>query len=44
VVRQGDSADGQTMSWPTLREQSIDWYRRQGIDFTQLNKTFMEKK
>jgi len=39
-VRQGNDAAGQRLSWSSLREQSIDWYRRQGIDFSQLNQTF----
>ena len=28
------------MEWPTLRQHSIDWYRRQGIDFSELNRKF----
>ena len=39
-VRRATRLPASTMDWSTLREQSIDWYRRQGIDFTQLNKTF----
>jgi NADH-quinone oxidoreductase subunit D len=42
-VRSDADATPETMSWPALRSQSIDWYRQQGIDFTQLNKTFMKK-
>jgi NADH-quinone oxidoreductase subunit D len=29
-----------TMNWSALRSYSIDWYRRRGIDFSQLNKKF----
>jgi NADH-quinone oxidoreductase subunit D len=43
-VRASDHAAGQPMDWSTLREQSIDWYRRQGIDFSQLNRTFMKER
>jgi membrane-bound hydrogenase subunit alpha len=28
------------MGWETLRQRGIEWHRRQGIDFTQLNKDF----
>jgi NADH-quinone oxidoreductase subunit D len=28
------------MNWSALRSHSIDWYRGQGIDFSQLNKKF----
>jgi Ni,Fe-hydrogenase III large subunit len=37
VREQGNSTAG-TMSWPTLHTYSIDWYRKQGIDFAELNK------
>jgi membrane-bound hydrogenase subunit alpha len=30
----------QTMNWPSLHQYGIDWYRKQGIDFTDLNKKF----
>jgi len=39
VREQGNSTAG-TMSWPTLHSYSIDWYRKQGIDFAELNKKF----
>jgi NADH-quinone oxidoreductase subunit D len=28
------------IDWPTLRSYSIDWYRRRGIDFSELNRKF----
>jgi len=28
------------MDWAAIREHGIEWYRRQGIDFTNLNATF----
>ncbi|MDD4900389.1 MAG: nickel-dependent hydrogenase large subunit [Candidatus Omnitrophica bacterium] len=36
-LRQVDSKDKKTMNWQTLREYSIDWHRKQGIDFKKLN-------
>jgi membrane-bound hydrogenase subunit alpha len=35
-----DISAPQTLTWPALHDQSIEWYRKCGIDFTQLNKTF----
>jgi NADH-quinone oxidoreductase subunit D len=35
-----DISAPQTLTWPALHDQSIEWYRKKGIDFTQLNKTF----
>jgi membrane-bound hydrogenase subunit alpha len=29
-----------TLQWEQLRQYGIDWYRRRGIDFTELNNTF----
>jgi NADH-quinone oxidoreductase subunit D len=29
-----------TMTWPQLHSYSIEWHRRQGIDFSELNKKF----
>ncbi|MDD4183634.1 MAG: NADH dehydrogenase subunit, partial [Candidatus Omnitrophica bacterium] len=28
----------EVMEWQALRSYSIDWYKKQGIDFTKLNK------
>jgi hypothetical protein len=28
------------MTWPALRSYSIEWYRKQGVDFSELNKNF----
>ncbi len=36
VVRDGVS--GKNLSWPSLREYSIDWYRKRGVDFADLNR------
>jgi NADH-quinone oxidoreductase subunit D len=44
LLRRSDGTTGQTLSWSAVREQSIDWYRRQGIDFSQLNTTFRIRK
>jgi NADH-quinone oxidoreductase subunit D len=35
-----DNGQAGTMDWPALRTYGIDWYRRQGIDFSDLNKKF----
>jgi len=37
-----DSNNGQagTMDWPALRSYSIEWYRKQGTDFSELNRKF----
>ena len=40
AVKNSDNRSPETMDWPTLHSYSIDWYRRQGIDFTELNKNF----
>jgi NADH-quinone oxidoreductase subunit D len=29
-----------TMEWSQLRTYGIDWYRKQGLDFTELNRKF----
>ncbi len=39
AVRDGESAPG-TMSWEQIRTHGIEWYRRQGIDMTDLNRRF----
>ena len=35
-----DNVEPQVMNWPSLHTYSIDWYRRQGIDFSELNRKF----
>ena len=40
AVRDTDNSRKNSMNWPTLRTYSIDWYRRQGIDFSELNRKF----
>lgn len=39
-VRDANGSAAGVMSWPALHSYSIDWYRRQGIDFSALNKKF----
>ena len=39
-VRTPDNKTGNIMTWPALHSYSIDWYRRCGIDFSELNKKF----
>jgi NADH-quinone oxidoreductase subunit D len=36
IVR--DGASDSSLLWPSLREYSIDWYRKRGVDFTDLNR------
>ena len=38
-----DNNKNETINWQTLRSYSIDWYRKQGIDFGKLNKKFQDK-
>ncbi|MFZ0033896.1 MAG: nickel-dependent hydrogenase large subunit [Sedimentisphaerales bacterium] len=40
AVRNTDNNDKNTMNWPALRSYSIDWYRKCGIDFSDLNRRF----
>lgn len=35
VVNQ-DNAKTELMTWKALRDYSVDWYRKQGVDFTKL--------
>ncbi len=39
MIRINGAADGrkQTLSWQDLHEHGLDWYRKQGVDFTELN-------
>jgi membrane-bound hydrogenase subunit alpha len=39
-IRDADSGDKNIMTWPALRSYSIEWHRKQGIDFSDLNKKF----
>lgn len=36
-------SDKNILSWQTLRNQSIQWHKNNGIDFTSLNKKLMER-
>ncbi len=38
-----DNADKSTLTWQSLRLQSIQWYKNRGVDFTPLNKKLMER-
>jgi len=40
VLREQDCSRGKIISWPALHAYSIEWHRKQGIDFTELNKNF----
>ena len=33
-----DNGRTDRMDWPTLQTYGIEWYRRQGIDFSELNR------
>ncbi len=39
-LRDSDSGSKNYMTWPALRSYSIEWHRKQGIDFSDLNKKF----
>jgi len=39
-ISTADKDDKTFMSWPKLRTYSIEWYSRQGVDFSDLNKKF----
>ena len=40
AVNRDNEKSPEVMNWSTLRSYSIDWYRRQGVDFSRLNKKF----
>ena len=40
VIRNVAAGPQGRMDWAAIRVYGIEWYRRQGIDFTNLNKTF----
>ena len=39
-ITKTDNEQKELMDWPTLHTYSVNWYRRQGIDFTELNRKF----
>jgi membrane-bound hydrogenase subunit alpha len=39
-VRDSDNKTQNTMTWPSLHSYSVEWHRRRGIDFTDLNRKF----
>ncbi len=46
MIRVNGAAAGQKQifSWQDLHKYSLDWYRKQGVDFTDLNKKLQQKK
>ena len=42
-VGYSDNFKNEIINWQTLRSYSINWYRKQGIDFSGLNKKFQDK-
>jgi len=44
TVEDPDRRTPGVMTWPQLRQYSLDWHRRRGVDFTHLNKTFRTDK
>jgi NADH-quinone oxidoreductase subunit D len=40
LTRDLNSEQVNTMDWPTLRTYGIEWYRKQGLDFSELNRKF----
>jgi len=40
IALREDGGSKRTMDWLSLRSYSIDWHRKRGIDFTDLNKRF----
>ncbi len=43
-LRDADGGRETTLSWPALRAQSLAWYRKQGVDFAELNKKMLNNK
>jgi len=39
-VKDTDGGDKNIMTWPALHSSSIEWYRKRGIDFSDLNRRF----
>jgi NADH-quinone oxidoreductase subunit D len=40
ALRDRGTGQGESLTWGALRDYSIDWHRRHGIDFTDLNRNF----
>ncbi len=38
ALKEQDCAKGKIISWPALHAYSIEWHKKQGIDFSELNK------
>jgi len=38
ALKEQDCAKGKIISWPALHAYSLEWHKKQGIDFTELNK------
>lgn len=43
ALRDTGKGDARVMEWGELRKYGIEWYKKQGIDFTDLNKRFAGK-
>ncbi len=43
ALREQDCNSAQVINWLTLHAYSIEWYKKQGIDFTELNKKLQER-
>ncbi|MEI8349671.1 MAG: nickel-dependent hydrogenase large subunit [Candidatus Omnitrophota bacterium] len=39
----GGKKDNEIIEWGKLRNYSIEWYKKQGVDFSDLNKSFSDK-
>lgn len=39
-IEDGSASGKNIMTWPVLRSAGIDWYRKRGIDFSDLNRRF----
>jgi NADH-quinone oxidoreductase subunit D len=44
AVADADGGLPGVMGWERIRRHGIEWYRRHGVDFTELNKTFRAEK
>ncbi|MGA2173217.1 MAG: nickel-dependent hydrogenase large subunit [Sedimentisphaerales bacterium] len=40
LTRDLNNEQANTMDWPALRTYGIEWYRKQGLDFSELNRKF----
>jgi len=43
ALKEQDCAQGKIISWPALHAYSLEWHKKQGIDFTLLNKKLQKK-